>query len=24
FYDYCIEVTRRNFVKIFEESKSLQ
>lgn len=24
FYDYCIEVTRRNFVKAFEESKSLQ
>ncbi|ENG1522614.1 YdfR family protein [Escherichia coli] len=24
FYDYCIEVTRRNFVKIFEEGKSLQ
>ena len=24
FYDYCIEVTRRNFVKIFEVSKSLQ
>ncbi len=23
FYDYCIEVTRRNFVKAFEESKSL-
>ncbi|EPD2935974.1 YdfR family protein, partial [Escherichia coli] len=21
---YCIEVTRRNFVKIFEEGKSLQ
>ncbi|WP_244570422.1 hypothetical protein [Escherichia coli] len=24
FYDYCIEVTRRNFVKIFEEGKSIQ
>ncbi|EFZ2323504.1 YdfR family protein [Shigella dysenteriae] len=24
FYDYCIEVTRRNFVKIFEEGKSLR